>query len=259
MNIFNFEIGSFIQFFMVFVRISAIILTMPVVGSANVPRQVKVGLTIAIAYIVVQTANLPPVDLTLSVWELALKLIGELAVGLTIGFATQLIFTAVQLAGSIVGFQMGFAIVNVMDPATQSQVSITAQFQNILALLIFLSIDGHHWLITACTESYDVIPVLGFHPSSELVEMMINLTKNVFEAAIKLASPIIASLFILNVALGLIARTVPQMNVFIVGFPLQISIGLFLLGASTPIFLLLFRQWFTQLFQDLHGLMRLMA
>jgi flagellar biosynthetic protein FliR len=259
MNIFNFEIGTFVQFFMVFVRVSAIILTMPIVGSANVPRQVKVGLTISIAYIVLLTTDLPPVDLSISVWQLAIKLVGEVAIGLTIGFASQLIFTAVQLAGSIVGFQMGFAIVNVMDPATQSQVSITAQFQNILALLIFLTIDGHHWLITACAGSYDIIPVLGFHPSAGLVEMMIDLTKNVFVAAIKLASPIIASLFILNVALGLIARTVPQMNVFIVGFPLQISIGLFLLGASTPIFLLLFRQWFTQLFNDLHGLMRLMS
>jgi flagellar biosynthetic protein FliR len=259
MNIFNFDIGSFIPFVMVFVRISAMILTMPIIGAANVPRPVKIGLTLSIAYIVLLTTDIPPVDLSISVWQLALKLVGELAIGLTIGFATQLIFTAVQIAGSVIGFQMGFAIVNVMDPATQSQVSITAQFQNIMALLIFLSIDGHHWLITACAGSYEIIPVLGFHPSAGLVEMMLDLTRNVFVSAIKLASPIMASLFILNVALGLIARSVPQMNVFIVGFPLQISIGLFLLGATTPIFLLVFRQWFTKLFSDLHGLMRLMA
>ena len=259
MNLFNFDIAAFLQFIMVFVRMSAVIYTMPVLGSGSVPRMAKIGLTGAIAFIIYTSVDLKPVDLSMPILKLTLMLLGEVAIGLTIGFASQLVFTAVQLAGSVIGFQMGFAIVNVMDPATQSQVSITAQFQNIMALLIFLAIDGHHMLLNASVKSFEMIPLLGFNPSSGIVELMLLLTKNVFVSAIKLAAPIMASLFLLNVALGLIARTVPQMNVFIIGFPLQIAIGLFMLGATAPIFGLLFQHDFMELEHSLHAVFRLLS
>ncbi len=156
---------------------SGLFSTMPVFGSNSVPVQAKVGLIAVTSFIVFSVATLPPIDLTISIWKLAIMLAGELAIGLTIGFATQLIFTAVQLSGQIIGFQMGFAIVNVMDPTTNSQVSITSQFQSLVALLIFLSINGHHWLISAASASFDIIPILGFVPSKGLVEMMVLLRK----------------------------------------------------------------------------------
>jgi len=259
MKLFNFDIVSFLGFVMVFVRISGLFSTMPVFGSNSVPVQARIGLVAVTSFIVFSVAALPPVDLTISIWKLALMLAGELAVGLTIGFATQLVFTAVQLSGQIVGFQMGFAIVNVMDPTTNSQVSITAQFQSLVALLIFLAINGHHWLISAAAASFDIIPLLGFAPGRGIVEMMVLLTQNVFLMAVKIGAPIMATLFLLNVALGLVARTVPQMNVFIVGFPLQIAVGLFMVGATLPVFLYMFKLSLAALYENIIVLMKLMG
>lgn len=258
MNLFNFDIAAFVGFLMVFVRMSGLMLTLPVFGSSSIPTQVRIGLTAVISYIVYTVVQIPPIDLGMSILQLTLALAGELAIGLTIGFAAQLVFTAVQLAGQMIGFQMGFAIVNVMDPATNSQVSITAQFQNMMALLIFLAINGHHWLIFSSAQSFNLIPMFGFTPSADLVALMITLTKNVFITAVKLAAPIMATLFFLNVALGLVARTVPQMNVFIVGFPLQIAIGLFMLGATAPIFSYIFRNSLFGFYENVVILMKTM-
>ncbi|GMT42578.1 MAG: flagellar biosynthetic protein FliR [bacterium] len=258
MSLFDFNISSFIGFVMVFVRLSGLFFTMPVFGSSTVPIHAKVALVSVTSFIVFSVTNLPPVDLTMSVWKLTVMLAGELAIGLTVGFATQLVFTAIQLSGQIIGFQMGFAIVNVMDPTTNSQVSITAQFQNLVALMIFLAISGHHWLIVASVKSFDLIPVLGFTPSASLAETMLHLTSNVFITAVKIGAPIMATLFLLNVALGLVARTVPQMNVFIVGFPLQIGMGLFMVGATLPVFVFMFKRSLASLFENIILLMKLM-
>ncbi len=259
MSLYNFDYAAFIGFTLVLVRMSGIILTMPVLGASTIPAYARIGLTAIIAYIVYMVAALPPVDMGMPMGRFTLMLAGELAIGLTIGFASQLIFSAVQFAGQLIGFQIGFGIVNVLDPTTNAQVSITSQFWNIVALLIFLAINGHHWLITASAKSFDLIPVLGFAPHAGLVDLVTTLTANVFVLAIKLAAPVMATMLLLNVALGLIARTVPQMNVFIVGFPLQIALGLFMIGAGLPVFYYVFRGSIFQLFENIIGMMKLMA
>lgn len=259
MNLFNFDYGAFIGFTLVFVRMGGLILTMPVLGATTVPAQARIGLVAITAYIVFSVAKLPPVDMGMPMGRFTLMLAGELAIGLTIGFASQLIFTAVQFAGQLIGFQIGFGIVNVLDPTTNSQVSITSQFWNIVALLVFLAINGHHWLIAAAARSFDLIPVLGFTPHAGLVDLVTTLTADVFVLAIKLAAPVMATMLLLNVALGLIARTVPQMNVFIVGFPVQIALGLFMIGAGLPVFYHVFRGSVFHLFENVIGLMKLMA
>lgn len=259
MNAFNFDAASFMGFVLVFTRMSAILLSMPVLGAGSVPVQARIGLVAVTSYIVFMAARLPAIDAGLPLERYALMLAGELVIGLTVGFATQLIFSAVQFAGQLVGFQIGFGIVNVIDPTTNAQISITSHFWNIVALLIFMSINGHHWLIAASAKSFEIIPVLGFSPSGDLVALITAITANVFVIAIKLSAPVMATLLLLNVALGLIARTVPQMNVFIVGFPLQIGLGLFMMGVGMPVFYYIFRGHVHQVFEQVLGLMRLMA
>ena len=258
MNIFGFDMATFAAFLIVFARMGALMLSMPIFGSSTIPVQARVGLVGITSYIVFMVAPLPPLDMSISTWQFTVMLMGEVAVGMIIGYTTQLIFTAVQVAGQMIGFQMGFAIVNVMDPVTNSQVSVTAQFKNIFALMIFLGISGHHWLIAASAKSFELIPVMGFTPTEGLVEMMLILTKNVFFMAVKIGAPIMATLFLLNVALGLVARTVPQMNVFIVGFPLQISVGIFMIGVTAPIFYYLFKRSMFDLYINIIALMKLM-
>lgn len=236
MNLFDFDIVQIAGFMLVFVRMSGLIFTMPVLGAATIPPPLKIGLAVLVSFIVFSVAKLPRVDITMPMGRFVLLLAGEVAIGLVIGYASQLVFNAVEFAGELVGTQIGFGIVNVLDPTTNSQVSITSQFLNTLSLLIFLAINGHHWFLTAAVRSFEIIPLLGFAPSHGLVDLVISLTADVLVLAIKLSAPVVATIFLLNVALGLVARTVPQMNVFIVGFPLQIALGLLVMGAGLPTF-----------------------
>ncbi|NTW15965.1 MAG: flagellar biosynthetic protein FliR, partial [Syntrophaceae bacterium] len=169
-----------------------------------------------------------------------------------------LIFDGIQLAGQLIGFQMGFSIVNVIDPVNNEQVSIIAQFQYLIAMLVFLIMNGHHIFLYAIAESFRIIPPLGFHFSGELMQSVVVFVKNMLEVAIKTGAPIIAVLLFTSVGMGLIARTVPQINIFIVGFPLQIAIGLVSLGVTLPIFLRVLGGYFSHLEVEIISLLRLM-
>ena len=177
-------------------------------------------------------------------------------IGLAIAFAIRLIFTAVQLAGTMVDFQMGFGVVNVIDPQTQAQVSITAQSQNILAVLIFLAADAHHIIIGAIVQSFELINPATVDFSNVTPEMILRYFSSMFVIAIKIAAPIMAILFFLSVGLGLVARTVPQMNVFIVGFPLQIGVGLLMVALAMPFFSLVLQNQISEFPARLVGLMK---
>jgi flagellar biosynthetic protein FliR len=258
MNLFNFDVVHLMGFLLVFVRMGGLIFTMPVLGAATIPGHLKIGLAVMVSFVVFSVAKLPPVDVSMPMGRFILLLSGEVAIGLVIGFASQLMFNAVEFAGELISTQVGFGIVNVLDPTTNSQVSITSQFLNTIALLIFLAINGHHWFLTAAVRSFEVIPLLGFHPQQGLMDLVITLTADVLVLAVKLSAPVVVTLLLLNVALGLVARTVPQMNVFIVGFPLQIALGLFIMGVSLPTFFEILKVYFYRFPETAVTLMRLM-
>ncbi len=248
--------GQIETFILIFLRVSAIIITIPILGNRSVPMRLKGGLSVVVALLLVPFVqyNAVPIKLPL----LVIKMCGEVLIGIVIGFAGQILFAGVQLAGQLVGFQMGFAIVNVVDPVSSSQVSIIAQFQYLLALLIFLAVNAHHIFLYAIAESYQLIPPLSFHYSGPLMESILELSKDIFVVAIKTGAPVIAMLLFTSVGLGLIARTVPQMNVFIVGFPLKIAMGLIGIGLTLPYFVKILESVFTKFDGQLSMLMSLM-
>ena len=174
-----------------------------------------------------------PADL----FSLLLVMAGEVLIGIILGFASTIIFQGIQMAGDLVGFQMGFSIVNILDPVTSEQASIINEFQYMLAGLLFLSVNGHHVLILAMSESYTALPLLGFHLTGGLVQSLVEMSRDLFVIAVKISSPIVIALVFANIGLGLIARTVPQINILVVGFPLQIAIGLIGLGLTVPLFM----------------------
>ncbi len=154
---------------------------------------------------------------------------------------------------------MGFGVVNVIDPQTQSQVSITAQFQNIFTILIYLALNAHHLTIYSLVESFQIINPQEFGFSAGTMALILKLFANTFVVAMKIAAPIMAILFFISVGLGLVARTVPQMNVFIVGFPLQIGIGLLMVGLTMSFFSLVMQHHIAQLPNWLMSLMHTMS
>jgi len=256
MDILNFNYSQFESLLFIFSRVAAIILFAPILGSAQVPARLKVGLALVFSVMIFPMVPMESLPAPRGLFDLSIHIATDAVIGLAIAFAVRLIFTAVQLAGTIVDFQMGFGVVNVIDPQTQAQVSITAQFQNILAVLIFLASDAHHFIIGAIVQSFDLIDPAQVDFSNVTPELILRYFSSMFIIAVKIAAPIMAILFFLSVGLGLVARTVPQMNVFIVGFPLQIGVGLIMVALALPFFSLVLQNQIADLPARLAGLMR---
>jgi flagellar biosynthesis protein FliR len=246
-------------FILVLIRVSAMIMMAPVFGDATVPATVKWGLSILIALLLfpIVKTGIPPMG-DFSLLTLVVGIAGELLIGIIIGFSARLIFTGIQLAGEMLGFQMGFSVASVIDPTSSTQVSIIAEFQYLLSLLLFMTVNAHHLFISAIAESYQVVPPLSVHFSGPLLQAFVSLSKDVFVIAVKISAPVTAVLLFTNVAMGLVARTVPQMNVFIVSMPLQIAIGLIFIGLTAPVFIKVIQHLFFGLSGETEMLMRLM-
>jgi len=228
-NLFQLQI-----FFMIFVRLAALLSSIPVLASKNVPTVFKVGLALSISLILFPILELNSMPHFNNAVTFGLGIAAELILGFAIGLAVKAIFAGIQLAGKLAGYQMGLAIANVLDPASSLQVPLISQIYNLVAMLIFVIINAHHWLLQALIESFNLVPPFGFQINPSFVDYLVHLTANIFIIAIKVGAPVIIVLLITSVALGLIARTVPQMNIFIVAIPLKIVIGLmFLLFSLT--------------------------
>ncbi|MFH1624584.1 MAG: flagellar biosynthetic protein FliR [Pseudomonadota bacterium] len=258
MDLFNFGVEQFQSFLLVLVRVGAILMTAPIFGSRNLPMQLKVGLMLLIAAILFPLLRSMEIVFPTHMLSFGLTIAAEVLIGVIIGFSARLLFAGVQLAGQLVGFQMGFAIVNVMDPQTSAQISIIAQFKNIVAILIFLSINAHHWFIQAIVSSFQLVRPGDFTFSPLLMKSILGLANRMFIIAVQVGAPLIAALLFTSVVMGLIARTVPQVNVFIVGFPLKIAVGLIGLGLSLPLFHFFLRGIFNGLWTDISLLLKAM-
>jgi flagellar biosynthetic protein FliR len=245
-------------FILIILRVSAMIITIPILGDRIVPFRIKAGLSLLITLLIFPFVQTAAWRLSADVFSLVFRMAGEIMIGVMIGFIGRLIFDGIQLAGQLIGFQMGFSIVNVIDPVNNEQVSIIAQFQYLIAMLVFLIMNGHHIFLYAIAESFRIIPPLGFHFSGELMQLVVVFVKNMLDVAIKTGAPIIAVLLFTSVGMGLIARTVPQINIFIVGFPLQIAIGLISVGVTLPIFVRVLGSYFSHLEGEIISLLRLM-
>ncbi|MFC1725982.1 flagellar biosynthetic protein FliR [candidate division KSB1 bacterium] len=230
----NQSFHQLIVFMLAFARVATILAVIPVFGYRAVPVAIKAGLAglaiIAIFPIIDKNISIP-----VSLLPFFLVVLKEVAIGLVIGFSAQFIFAGVQYAGEIVGIDIGFGIVNIVDPSSGEQVSIIAEFKYILVILIFLTISGHHFFMQAIKHSYLILPINTATFPGIVMSKIIEMSRDIFSITIKIAGPAIITLFIANFIMGIIARTVPQMNIFIVGFPLKISVGLIIMILSMPL------------------------
>jgi flagellar biosynthetic protein FliR len=152
-------------------------------------------------------------------------ILGELLLGLSIGLIVNFLFAAVQTGGQLIGFQMGFAIVNVVDPMTGVSEAVTAHFMYMISLLIFLSLNGHLYLLSGMAQSFEIVPPGGFLVTPVLMDKMISFSAMIFLLAVKIAAPVTATVILVDIALALVARATPQMNVLFVGMPVRIIVG----------------------------------
>lgn len=234
-------------------------MSIPVFDSKSIPLFFKIALAFTTSMALFPILELEPLALITNFFAMGVSVAGEILLGLVIGFSAKLIFAGIQLAGQLAGYQMGMALANVMDPSSSQQVPLLAQFNNLFALLIFITINAHYWFIRALAHSFQLVPPLNVNFSGSLMEHLIKMSGNMFVIGIQIGAPVIAALLITSVAFGLIARTVPQMNVFIVAMPLKIAVGLLFLGFSLPYFSAFLEKIFNGLGQNIFFMLKAMS
>lgn len=239
-------------------RTGALLMIVPVFGHISIPRLLRVWMIIILALMIFPSATISEIQMPTTTFQLTIVILIELAIGFAMGFAVIILFSAVQFAGHIIGLQMGLAVASILDPMGAGQISIVGEFYYLLSLLVFLLIDGHHYVIEALVHSFELIPIGSGVFGTGLGEYILALTGNLFIIAVKLAAPVIITLYIVNIVMGIVARTVPQMNVFIVGFPLAIGVGLIMIRFSFPFFKTVLITAFKGLEADIINIIRLL-
>ena len=233
-------------FLFVFVRVAAIMMSIPLFDSKTLPTLFKAGFALCLSMVIYPLADPTVMAVETSELTLVVGIFSEVMLGVAVGLIVRTIFAGVQLAGQLAGYQMGMAIANVLDPATSDQVPLLSQVYNIFAMLIFVSINAHYWFFNALVESFRLVPPFGFQFDGPFLQYLIQVSGQIFVTGIKIGAPIITVLLLTSVSFGLIARTVPQMNVFIVAMPLKIAVGMLFIAFSLPFL----AAYLNQLFSD---------
>ncbi len=252
-------IGDFTLFTLVMGRMAGIFAVIPIFGGHLVPMRIKASAVLVMTLLLFPVLQLKPLVLPNDTPSLIILITCETLIGLTLGLLAQSVFAAVDFCGQLVGMQMGLSISMLFDPTMGQQTSTLALLQNLLAMLLFMVLGTHHYFLRAAVESYQVIPLGGWHMSSELLRFVIAITGNIFVLAIKLAAPVMAALLVTSVVLGVMARIFPQMNVFFVSMPLNIGIGFLLLGLSLPVFIKTIEIAFSNLVRQIAALIKLLT
>ncbi|KZE53107.1 flagellar biosynthetic protein FliR [Brevibacillus parabrevis] len=253
----NFYLVYLPVFLLVFVRMSAFFVAAPFFSIKGVPSHFKIGLAFIVALISFQTLPVQgqiPLDLTF-----VLYVMKEALIGVILGYICELMFIAIQVAGGLMDMQMGLAMANVIDPKTGAYVPITGNFKNMLAILYFFSINGHHMLLRGIMSSYQVIPVdkmWAAFGSEGVMMTAVKVFQNMFLSAFMMAAPIVVALFLVDLSLGIIAKSVPQFNIFVVGLPIKLLAGFLLLIVVMPAFLLTLSGLFDHMFRALAEMMK---
>lgn len=235
-NLLAFEPAQFLGFLVILGRISGLFSSAPLLSDPRVPPMVRAGFAFILSLVFYPVIAAPNVPANPNALEVALLLGKEFAVGLVIGFTARLLLVGISMAGEVIGFQMGLGIANVFDPTSDTQVPLIGQIQMTFALLLFVLADGHLLLVRSLAASYRFIKPGALNVTQPLFEHFMMLAGKVFLVSLQIGAPLIVAMMAANFAIGLMARSVPQINVFIVGFPFTIGLGLLLLALGFPFF-----------------------
>ena len=240
-------VEQFQVFLVVLSRVAGFIGAIPVFSSAQTPGRIKTGLTVLIAIVLFPIMEPAVGEISLTPVSFALLIVSELLLGLLLGLVARLIFTAVEFGATVIGFQMGFAAANVFDPQNQRQVALISQFQNVFSILIFLAINGHHLFLQTAVVSYDILPPGHFNLSGEAVPYLMELSSHMFALGVQFSAPVLTVLLLSGLILGSLARVFPQLNVFLISFPINIGTAFIVIALTLPLISMLLRREFDSL------------
>ena len=237
---------EFRTYMLVLLRVSIILFMFPVFSSNVFPNRLKTGFAMVVSLAFYSVVDVDLSRFPLSVIATGLLISAEALIGLTLGLCLRMFFGSVQLAGQVIGFQMGFAMINVVDPQTGANVSIMDQLGYWVCIVVFLILNGHHIMFIAIIDSFKLVPIGFFMMPEVMMAKILDLGARFFLLAIKIGAPVIASLVFVSVGFGLVAKFSPQMNVMIVAFPLKIIAGLLLFGFTLQIIVIVTKNYVAQ-------------
>lgn len=237
MNLYGFPEGQIIAFALVFLRIVAFVIAWPIFGTALVPVQVKIFISVAISMLMFPTLHFQNSHLLAVNDHLPFMAFRELSVGLAMGFLMRAFFFAVSVAGDIISISMGLASAQLYNPAMGSQGNVIEHFQVGLATLFFLAINGHHIFLGGLASSFELVPISALGIKYEAFRYLGVLGQEILLIGLKLSAPVLVSILITNVALGILGKAVPQINILVTSLPITITIGFFVMFVSTPLFI----------------------
>jgi len=251
-------INEFQIFLICLSRVAGFIGAVPVLLAAQTPPQLKAGLVFMTALLLfpVMEPSIPPVSFQPGTF--LLLMLSEVLLGSLIGLVARMVFTAVEFGGTVIGYQMGFAAANIFDPSGERQLALISQFQNVFAILIFLAIDGHHVFFQVAAQSYEILPPGVFNISGDAIPYLITLSSRIFILGIQFSAPVLAVLLLSGLILGILARVFPQLNVFLLSFPLNIGISFTVIGLTLPLVTILLRREFDDLGERFFTIMQML-
>ena len=230
MDIFNYDPTAVLSFLLTIMRVSIVMFMLPVFSTNNIPVSVKAAVTMVFTVAVWPHLSLPGSLMPEHPFDLAIMALGEVFMGLVLGMAVNFLFMGIQSGGELLGFQMGFTMINFADPITGNQTGATAFFLWMVSLLTFLTLDGHLYMIKGFAQSFAIVPPGALFIGENLLWEVLELSSQVFVLALQIAAPVMVALFLVEVALGLVARTSPQIHIMEFGFPIKIGVGFFFVG-----------------------------
>lgn len=218
-----------------FVRILSFIATEPVLGNRSVPLRAKILLALFIAALVAPT--MPAVPRVEPLSAAGVLILGQqLLIGVSMGFMARVTVAAAEMAGQLAGLQVGLGFAVFFDPAGSGQTPVVAQFYGLIAILTLLASNGHHVMLTALAESFRTLPIAAEPLASTGFRSVVLWGSEIFRVGLMMALPVVGALLVANVAIGILTRAAPQLNLFAVGFPVTLSLGFLMLYLSLPMF-----------------------
>ncbi|MGC9212562.1 MAG: flagellar biosynthetic protein FliR [Athalassotoga sp.] len=236
----------FLVWIMILTRLAGLFFFSPFLGASFIPRSVKILIILVLSWILIPYSS-AVVYLSTPVGVIAWMLFINFTVGMAIGLFATIFFDAVQLAGQIYGYQIGFAVANVLNPQSDQQVPILGQLMYLIAAYLFVSIEGPGILINAVTSSLQMIPVNTLYIGTSFVPTFWKEVGTIFSVGMQIGFPIIAFMIMVTLLLGIMAKVMPQMNIFMVGLPLNILVGLLMFSVLIPIWFTVFGDILNQL------------
>jgi flagellar biosynthetic protein FliR len=251
--------GQVVQLMLIVARLGGIFAAAPIFSHQGAPMRVRAGVAIGIALAFAGHVPAEAAAGITGVWELAGAMLLEGATGLMLGLAPQLILSGLLLGGQVAGIHMGLGVAELVDPATRVNATPVALWLQFLGLLMFLALDVHHLVIRALAWSLTVAPPGALRLGSAELGAVLGLVGGVFEIGLRIAAPVLAGLLIIETGMGLLARAIPELNVFFLGFAIKIGVGFLLLGAALPFAAQYLQLEFRGLESVLAGLVRLLG